>query len=62
MMNAASPLVLFAKLPSEVLKAIHLGASLSLFGSLVPADDITIPPIGIQIDDVAGDAFVPFQL
>jgi len=26
--NAASPLVLFAKLPSDVLKAIHLGVSL----------------------------------
>ena len=59
--NSASPLVLFAKLPSDVLKAIHLGAPLSFFGSLVPADGVTIPLIGIQIEDVAGDSFVPFQ-
>ena len=59
--NSASPLVLFAKLPSDVLKAIHMGAPLSLFGSLVPADGVTIPLVGIQIDDVAGDSFVPFQ-
>src|SRR5437660_7835647 len=56
-----SPLVLFAKLPSDVLKAIHLGAPLSLFGSLVPADGITIPLIGMQVNDVAGDTFIPFQ-
>ena len=56
--NSTPPLVLFAKLPSDVLKAIHLGAPLSLFGSLVPADGVTIPLIGIQIDDVAGDSFV----
>lgn len=59
--DSVSPLVLFAKLPSDVLKAIHLGAPLSLFGSLVPADGVTIPLVGIQIDDVAGDSFVPFQ-
>ena len=59
--SSASSLVLFAKLPSDVLKAIHLGAPLSLFGSLVPADGVTIPLVGIQVDDVAGDSFVPFQ-
>lgn len=59
--NSKSPPVLFAKLPSDVLKAMHLGAPLSFFGSLVSVDGVTIPLIGIQIDDVAGDSFVPFQ-
>lgn len=56
-----SPLVLFAKLPTDVLKAVHLSAPLSLFACLVPADGVVVPLVGIQIDDAPGDSFFPFQ-
>ena len=53
--------VLFVKLPSDVLKAILLDAPLSFFGSLVPVESVAVPIIGLKVDDVSGDPFVPFQ-
>lgn len=53
--------VLFAKLPTDVLKAILLGAPLSFFGAIVRVETVAVPITGLKVDDVAGDSFLPFQ-